>query len=510
MTGFIKLAVAASVLTGALTWAGGEENLRNPKTKCGYFLTHVPNPAQQLDDTKGERLTLSLDPRELERWIESQPPETFGADLARPEKKIVAVGASFERAERRRLEAETREALKARGYGNVPVETIRHYNSWAAEARGVFQANAEGEWVKVSDVDGMSIREALRSRAIVDGVPTLIVGAPQIGKTGQHFRDSLSLALERYGYDHDAEGPTLPIREQSVAGALVGRALKHPIQAIRHLWDRAWSWTIFKEDYQAPTQAEARNAMQKLLVPGLLTATVLGLKGLAEGVGIEVALPIMLAAPAANGFNSYLTGYFRSTLQNWVRRSRAIFPDQYMKDLTLSALFTPIIYFGGDPSHWSGFVSLAAWQTFLATKTLSMLFNAGWRAPNNAVIASWERYAVDQLGLSPTDARNRGSAIGKYTSYVMTQFYILSIFSKDALFKVGYGSEGFDIFGNVDLPSDTTQLMAFNFGHAFMFGVGTLSAALTPFRSVQTRFAEWAFKLDERETRLVHTIFRSR
>lgn len=481
--------------------SGDQKLLRSPKTECGIYLTHIANGNKQKEDSKGRQIVASLDPESFEKFLESQP-----KGLEIPEDaKIAIVGAPWKKSERRELENQLKAVLKSKGFGDVPVQSIRKLTSWSESVQGVFQ-NVDGKWVKKTGASPWEIRRGLEQKLIEDGLPTMIVGAPVIGPDSTRFDDFLSKILGHYDFKTWSDGRfKTDIKRQSVVGAMVAKAFREPWEFFSYLGKRARSVFIMSEDYQVPTPEEKSKALEKLIVPGTLTTITLTIQSFFGGKPLSVVLPTTII----NGINSYGTGRWRNTIQNWTRRSLSAFPDQFLKDLGLSIFFTADIYFLGDPSRWSQTLDSSAWQTFFATKWLSILFNSSWRTPNGMVVASWERYAMEELHRTPTAVRHAGSAISKYTSYLMTQFFIYSILTRDVLFRVASLPEaGIGIFPDGHLPAGATELMGFNVGHAAMAACGVLSACISFFRGPQTAIADIAVRLDQKETQFLDWIFR--
>jgi hypothetical protein len=195
-------------------------------------------------------------------------------------------------------------------------------------------------------------------------------------------------------------------------------------------------------------------------------------------------MQVMMPMTVVNAANSGATGTYRSFFGNWLSRNGDSMAIRTIKGLMLSSFFTFDLYlarnaFNGDVM--SSFTELSGWTNFFASSWVSILFQSLWRTPVSSVLHSWERWKSQGAGPDASVwARNVGGAAEKFMTYIMTQFYILSIVMESSFFKLTWqGGQGLDLISGqseVNSAMGQTLLMNFNVGHMAMalVGVGAL------------------------------------
>lgn len=443
--------------------------LRDPKAPCGLYFTDAHK-------TQGTRLS-SLDPEEMSKALEDISAEQMSKHLALvgvEPRDLVGVRTSLKL------------TLANLGHKKVDVTVIRRLSSFIAEETGFFYLDPQGQWQRLSSTDPQAIKEALAEKNIDPNSSFLSVGTPLLGS----IRRETKAVLAERGIQN--------ARLVSPWQAYLTKAMQKPVGAVQHAARSLSFFFPIREDFVRPSSAELQGAVQKILIPGIITFTVM----LSQDQPLEVLIPVTLI----NAANSFATATFRSFLGNWWRRSTSFFPSQWLKNVMVTSFFTANLYWAGRLQKLPEILTFAGWTNFVTSKWITVLFNTLWRAPVSNAIYSWEhRKSRDADPATSLHVRRAGAAMEKYLSYIMTQFYIYSIITQSSLFSIvqyqngslgfGYESEG------------VSSLMNFNIGHAAMASVGALAFVAMKNTKIMELLSGWAIHLDTFENRVVDVLF---
>lgn len=448
--------------------------IRSLTAPCEFYLV---DKSQRM---MGESVTTSLDTTELNEWLATHPkidPQT---------QALYAVGAPLHRKDLATLESEVRAALAEHGQGNLEFKTIRRIANFIQEQSGLFSINQDGSYEKLADLDAALMQSAIANAAPEKLESLAIMGAPLFSSERKELENLVQAALAA------REAPPAELTVDSKPLVLMREFMRRPLDAVKHLAQQLRYWLPMSEDWQKPTRAELGSMTQKLVIPGVLTFSVL----YSVGQPLKVLIPVTII----NAMNSAFAGTIRTFIGNWFSRSKNLFPGRILKQFAFSALFTTTLYWAasGSMENLGKILTFAGWMHLIQSKWLSNLFQTSWRMPVQDAIYSWERGRAAE-GVSSGELRYKGSVIEKYLSYLMTQFYIWSIVSPTSLFKVVSGAEHvFNPATYTALPGET-MLMEFNYGHVGMATAGVLAAVLLRRMSVMDTLSSGLAWLDRGE-----------
>jgi hypothetical protein len=452
-------------------------SLRNPKAPCGLYFTDSSR-------TQGHKVA-DLDETSIKAALDTMAASNSAQRLA-----LVGVSPSQARSTLQSV----REQLKTLGFEHVSVDVIRRLSSFISSETGLFVQEADGTARRISGEDPESILAALQNDPNAQDRQYLLVGVPYFSKANAKAR----VALESLGIANTTF--------VSPWSAYMQKAKREPIAAVSHALQSVRYFFPIREDFVPPTRAETRGAVQKILVPGLITFTVL----LTQDQPLTVLIPVTLV----NAANSFSTATFRSFLGNWWRRSKSFFPSQWLKNVIVSGFFTADLYWAGRGSvkALSEILSVAGWQNLLTGKWLSLLFQTIWRAPIGSAIYHWEAHRTKNASTAESlEVRQAGAALEKYISYVMTQFYVYSIISQNSVFNLVQAASGaIEIRGSTAPILETEQLlMGANYGHGAMAVVGVLAFLTMKSTKMIDKIADVALSFDKVELRATSALFHS-
>jgi len=483
--GTLTKALLCLALFSINVFSNNSSNIRDPKkTSCAFYLVPKSNT------TFGEAVTDSLSIQELKDWLATNPDISEDLDL-------YAVGASFDKAEHKAMITEIQHLVDEHkkenpSFKNVNINSIRRLSSFLEDQRGIYALNADGTMEKISayNPNDFRIDAQLRKKLDSEKRELMVVGAPIFGKQRKHLEESI-------GQVGNTE-----IKVKSGMLAAAQRAIKEPTEAIKHIAQNLRYFFPMREDLQKPTQGELAAMKKKLVIPGVLTFTVQAILGFPLAVVIPVTI--------VNAINSASTGAFRTFLANWFRRSKTFFPSSWLKQISLGTFFTVDLYWAGAGAAISNALSLAGWVNLFLQKWPSIIFNSVWRTPYHNLIYKWENI---QNGSQTTvegneDTRKAAGSLEKFMSYIMTQFFIYSIITKDTLFSLAKTADGI-YFKAGELIAHESLIMGFNVGHIAMLGVGTASVIMMMRPQLLGPAAKLALKIENWEDKIYGKVGRS-
>lgn len=467
-----SIVAAFSALSGGLY--AKPVPIRSLKTPCEFYLV---DKSQRM---MGESVTTSLSTEELRSWLASKPtvdPQT---------QALYAVGAPLHRKDLATLETEVRAALAEHGQADLEFKTIRRIANFIQEQSGLFSIHVDGTYEKLADLDAALMQTAIANAAPEKLESLAIMGAPLFSSERKDLENLVQAALAA------REAPPAELSVESKPLVILREFMRRPAEAVKHLADQLRYWLPMSEDWQRPTRAELGSMTQKLVIPGVLTFSVL----YSVGQPLKVLIPVTIV----NAMNSAFAGTVRTFIGNWFSRSKNLFPGRILKQFAFSAFFTANLYWAasGSMENLGKILTFAGWMHLIQSKWLSNLFQTSWRMPVQDAIYSWERGRAAE-GVNSGELRYKGSVIEKYLSYLMTQFYIWSIVSPTSLFKVVSGSEHIFNPANYKALPGETMLMEFNYGHVGMASAGILAALLLRKMSVMDGLSKGLAWLDRGE-----------
>lgn len=461
---------------GIFAHAAADVAIRSRQAPCEYYLVAKENT------TMGKPVTSSLAISDLQAWLATNP--AIDAET----QALYVVGAPMGHSDRATLVNNVRSALADHGLAGVDVKTIRRLQNFIAEQTGLFSIAADGSYERLADLNEIGIRAAIASVAPEKLESLALIGLPVFGSAKKNFENLVQLAVAA----RNAPPPELKVEARPLT--LLNEFLRRPTEALKHLAQQMRYFFPMAEDWQKPTVEELGSMGQKLVIPGILTFSVMYL----NNTPLQILIPVTIV----NALNSGLSGTIRTFIGNWFARSANKFPDMFMRQFLYSGFFTTTLYWAGVGSvaALKNILNFASWMNFFQTKWLSNLFQTSWRLPIQGAIYGWERLRSAE-GVSSKEMRYKGSVFEKYLSYVMTQFYILSIVTHSSLMKVVAGGDSHFYLGNHALQPGESLLMEFNIGHVAMAGAGIASALLLRNSQVMDLVGNFIAKLDGWESR---------
>lgn len=487
-TGLLFLFAMVSSFSRASTDA--QYVLRSDKTKCGFYIAKLSS------EFTGRKISDDLDTTKLKERLKDFDPV---------KERLVAVGTPPDRASRTKLRAEILAALADAGYPSAKTALIRHIGNYIESKVGVFVSVPGKGMTRLGGLHDQNLAVSLSGpelKSLIDaGGSVVISGTPIFGPSRAKIKANVQGQLEAAAKEVDMQLDERFIKMQSKAQVWARAFAENPKKAYLESWYYFRSLFPYSEDFVTPTAGEIKSTGQKVTMHTFFTLVSFGIKG----DSLDVVVPMTIV----NGANSAGTGTYRSIIGNWFSRNGSSMAIRTIKGLMMSSFFTFDLYLARhafDGNVWASLTELSGWSHFVATSWVSVLFQAVWRTPVSSVLNSWERWKSEVGGPEASAmARNVAGNSEKFMTYLMTQFYIVSLVVKSSFFNIVWNSgHGIGIIPgseNVHSELGQTLLMNFNVGH---FAMATVGAAALMFKNKYKYFdkvvpvVNW---LDDKETR---------
>ena len=485
------LVLMASVVTQAATNQEYSHLLRDKKTSCGFYLAKLSS------EFTGKQITSNLETANLAAKLSDFDP------LA---ERIVAVGAPPDWMSRRKLRVEIERIMSEAGFPKAKYTAIRRIGNFIESKVGVFVHLPGKPMQRVSSLDEVELSAALTGqelRAVFEAGGSIVIsGTPLIGPTRQKLEAGIKSKLSQAAQDAGVPLNKSTIRSQSKSVVWAKAFAESPRKTFTDAWHRLRSLLPYSEDMVRPTHGELHSTGQKVIMHTLFSLLSFNLKG--------EAMQVMVPMTVINGANSAATGTYRSFIGNWMSRDGDAMTIRTLKGIMLASFFTFDLYLARNAFNGEILKSLteiSGWSNFLAGSWVSILFQSLWRTPVSSVLHSWERWKSQSGGPDVSAwARNVGGAAEKFMTYVMTQFYILSIVLDSSFFKLIWTADNGPglLSGNADVNSamGQTLLMNFNVGHLAMATVGIGALAMKKHYRLFDRISPAVEWLDQMESKL--------
>lgn len=442
--------------------------LRNPKTACGFYLARFSS------EFNGRRITEDLDVKKLK--------DALAKDFDPAKERVVAVGAPPDWLSRRKLRKEITRALDDAGFPAAKHTEIRHIGHYLESKVGVFASIPGKGLQRLADLDeknmGRILDGAQVKKLLDEGGSIVIAGTPLIGPSRAKIKASVESTLRESAQSQGLEVSDDLVRTRSRMSVWARAFWENPKQAYLDAWHGFRAFFPYSEDLVTPTEGEKRTMAQKVTMHTIFSMISFAMKG--------ETMQVMVPMTVVNGANSGVTGTYRSTLGNWMSRNGDSTALRTLKGMMLSSFFTFDLHlaknaFNHDVLH--ELTSFAGWNNFIAGAWVTVMFQSMWRTPVSTVLHSWERWKSETGGPDASaTARNVAGNAEKFMTYLMTQFYIVSIVVQSSFFKLVWNEGGgFGMLSGdplVKTEMGQTLLMNFNVGHLSMAVVGLAAFAL--------------------------------
>lgn len=507
--------------------------MRDPLSPCGIYLV-----ADKDSTTYGQWVSNELTTEGLETFFNQESKEAFDPEKA----GVFLVGDLHNRKAWNKTIKRFQKKLTDMGYPDLPVRTVRRIAEFLDDQSGVFVREkwGQGEWTRLGRLDNPKDIEKIDFTGLEKRNEILFAGAPLI--LGNFKDKAKDLIAHNGGSPGNIKFQSKLSLKTASFGELLQKLYLFPGTAFSTVWKKTigmfaklvervdrghktvkiagkelnipWFKVVPGEDVQKPIKQEIESAVYKTTTSLILTSIVLSANSLARGQPLE--LNVLIPVTVVNALNSLGTGTAHTTMNNWIARSKSFFPENILKFAFLGAFFGYTIYAARSGS-WSALeqaLTLGGVLTYFQTKWMSILLQMGWRSPYETLVARWEREKnqkaearledqqsageisekdqAESLMVANEDIRQTGSAMKRMMSYVMTQFWVLSIILSGGFFRLvrwADGSLGFTRLPADQLGESGVILKNFNFGELAIIGTIIMAAIALNVPSVKDRIA---------------------